>query len=57
MSTVAGSIHPLKAETRLPRSSHCVEIIGDVLFILGGEVNPREPASPFLHAFDLKGSE
>jgi hypothetical protein len=49
------SIQLLSSETSLPRSSHSCAVIGDVLYIIGGELNPREPASPFLHAFNLKG--
>jgi len=40
----------------LPRSSHSIAVIGDSLYILGGEIQPREPATPFLHSYNLKGN-
>ena len=49
------SIQLLSSETSLPRSSHACAVVGATLFIIGGEINPREPASPFLHAFNLNG--
>ena len=45
----------LSTEKSLPRSSHSVALLNDNLYILGGEVKPREPASPFLHVLNLKG--
>lgn len=50
------SVELLSPDESLPRSSHSLALIDDILYILGGEVNPREPASPFLHVFRLKGS-
>ena len=50
------SVELLSAEASLPRSSHSIGLVDDALYILGGEVNPREPASPFVHVFDLNGS-
>jgi hypothetical protein len=55
MNSIA-SVEVLSTEETLPRSSHSLALINDVLYVLGGEVNPREPASPFLHVFNLKGS-
>jgi len=45
----------LSSDAILPRSSHSVAVIQNKIYILGGEVNPREPASPFTNVFDLKG--
>jgi len=50
------SVELLPTEESLPRSSHSLALINDVLYILGGEVRPREPASPFLHVLNLRGS-
>jgi len=49
------SIQLLSSQTSLPRSSHACAVVGATLFIIGGEINPREPASPFIHAFNLNG--
>jgi Kelch motif len=49
------SVELLSSEETLPRSSHSVAVIDDILYIVGGEVSPREPASPLLHVFSLKG--
>jgi hypothetical protein len=51
----AASIELLSPERLLPRSSHSIALIDGTIYILGGEVVPREPASPFIHAFSLKG--
>lgn len=40
----------------LPRSSHSIAVLGDTLYILGGEIQPREPATPFLHSYSFKGT-
>lgn len=31
-------------------------MIGNTLYILGGEIQPREPATPFMYSYDLKGT-
>jgi len=49
------SIQLVASETSLPRSSHSCAVVDATLYIIGGEINPREPASPFLHAFNLNG--
>src|SRR5208282_3167004 len=55
MPTTA-SFELLSSKATLPRSSHSVALIQNVLYILGGEGQPKEPASPFLHALDLNGN-
>jgi hypothetical protein len=52
--SVTAQIESLSADQRLPRSSHSLAVISNTLYILGGEVQPREPASPLVHAYDLK---
>src|SRR5205814_1584745 len=54
MPTTA-SIELLSSDVSLPRSSHSLALIQNALYILGGEVQPREPARPFLHIFDMNG--
>lgn len=54
MKSVA-SVELLSTDESLPRSSHSLALIDDILYIIGGEVNPRQPASPFLHTFGLRG--
>jgi Galactose oxidase, central domain len=55
MPTTA-SIELLSEKASLPRSSHSLALISNILYIIGGEVKSREPASPFLHTFNLEGS-
>jgi hypothetical protein len=54
--SITASIQLLSSSAILPRSSHSLALISNTLYILGGEVNPREPASPFLHIFNLNGT-
>ena len=54
MTTV--SISLLSPDSGLPRSSHSIEWIGDSVYLLGGEIQPREPASPFLNILQLNST-
>ena len=49
------SIEALSSSALLPRSSHSIVWIGDDVYIIGGEIQPRAPATPFLHVYNLKG--
>lgn len=51
------TVQLLPSQTSLPRSSHSLALISDNLYILGGEITPREPANPFLHVYNLKGTQ
>ncbi len=38
------------------RSSHVVTVVGDKLYLWGGEHEPREPLDSQIHGYDLGGS-
>jgi hypothetical protein len=49
------SIKLLSSNVSLPRSSHSIAVIGDTVYILGGEIKPRETGKSVPSCFQFEG--